>query len=163
MSTKLLMEDGSLKTLAITVDLEITRVVLDAAAARLPFVQDDEREMYGKAKTNLSTLAETILRTWRPDEMPQVKRNPRVVCPTCQQSVSAYASGKLRKHGPTGARCPQTHVPPPGKTKPDTRPLRFPMNRQEYSKIKRLIQNNGQSVASVVNQGLARFARTGKI
>lgn len=163
MSTELVIQNGSPKAQAITVDLEITRVVLDAAAARLPLVQGEEREKYGKAKTNLSTLAESILRAWRPSDSPQVKRNPRVTCPACHQLVSVYASGKLRQHGPMDARCPQTHVPPPGRTKPDTRPLRFPMNREQYSEIKRLIQNNGQSVASVVNQGLARFARTGKI
>lgn len=147
----------------ITVDVELATLVLDAAAARLPRVQNTERERYGKASTNLSTLAEAILRDWKPGDVPTVRRNPRVTCPTCGQLVSAYASGKLRQHGPADDRCPQTHVPPPGGGKLDTRPLRFPMNRAEYNEIKRLIQNNNESVAHVIGQGMARFARTGKI
>lgn len=147
----------------ITVDVEITALVLDAAAARLPLVQKAERAQYGKVKTSLSTLAENVLRDWKPDEAPTVKRNPRVTCPTCGQLVSAYASGKLRQHGPADSRCTQTHVPPPNGGKPKTRPLRFPMNRAEYNEIKRLIQNNNLSVAHVIGQGMSRFARTGKI
>lgn len=155
---------------ALTVDLQINRVVLDAASARLPLVQAMERQRYGRAKTSLSTLAEDILKGWKPG---QTKRTPApgtAKCKHCWRVVKTYATGKLRVHGPAGDRCPPTWATGEGTSqdtsgpeRADTRPLRFPMNRAEYENIKEAIHEHDQSVASVVSQRLAHFARTGAL
>lgn len=162
MSIKLLTQDGKLEDTAITVDLEIRTVVLDAATLRLPLVQAEERQKYGKHRTNLSTLAEQILKGWEPG---QTKRPPapgKTVCPTCGREVKTYATGKLRVHGPAGDRCPTAYADDTPKLR-KTRPLRFPMNRAEYYEIRDRIHMHGQSVASVITQRLAHFARTGSL
>lgn len=149
--------------LAMTVDLEINRLVLDAASARLPLVQDMERRQHGKASTNLSTLAEQALKTWEPSVTKRPSRTRRVECPHCGEQVHTYPTGKLRVHGPRDSRCPETFADPKGPRVPNTRPLRFPMNRAEYNDIKERIHIHGQSVAGVITQRFAHFARTGRL
>lgn len=146
---------------AMTVDLQINRLVLDAAAARLPLVQEQERQRLGKANTNLSTLAEEILMTWHPGATTRPKSPPPVKCPHCSEMVHTYPTGKLRVHGKPGNRCPEAFVEKPRPT--NTRPLRFPMNRGQYNVIKDHIHIHGQSVAGVITQRLAYFAREGKL
>ena len=151
---------------ALVVDLEINKVVLDAASARLPLVQNQERERYGKAKTNLSTLAEDILKGWEPGQTRRPPAPASAKCEHCGKVVSTYATGKLRRHGKAGEQCPVSWVSKEaaaGKGRADTRPLRFPMNRAEYDAIKERVHNHGQSVASVVTQRLAHFARHGTL
>jgi hypothetical protein len=145
-----------------TVDLEINKLVLDAATARLPLVQAQERQRLGKANTNLSTLAEEILRTWAPGVTHRPAPSPEVQCPHCGRTVRTYNTGKLRVHGKPGERCPETFVAS-GPRVTETRPLRFPMNRAEYNAIKERIHIHGQSVASVITQRLAHFAREGHL
>lgn len=145
----------------ITVDLQISKVVLDAVKARLPLVQKLEREQHGKAWTNLSSLAEQILRDWRPGVTRIPKPLPRETCPHCGRDYALYANGKMRVHGPPGRQCPEYIARPRRRTK--TQPLRFPMNRQEYEGIKELIRSHGQSVAHVITQRLAHFAREGHL
>jgi hypothetical protein len=151
---------------AIIVDLQINSRVLDAATARLPLVQHAERRKYGKARTNLSTLGEQILRDWEPTQTQAARKNKVVICPACQREVSAYRNLKMRLHGPVDDRCPQVYATndnQPGVGRPPTRPLRFPMPRGEYEQIKNRIQVNNQSVAAVVTQRLATFAREGHL
>lgn len=145
----------------ITVDLEINSKVLDAAIARLWHVQKAEREQYGRSSTSLSTIAEDILRRWAPgDTQPRkTKATERATCPHCQREYDLYVNGKMRVHGPPGKRCPE-YFPRPAS---ERRPLRFPMNRAEYLLIKERIRYYGQSVAHVVTQSLAHFARTGEL
>lgn len=146
---------------AITVDLEISRRVLDAASARLPYVQEEERALYGKSWTNLSTLAETILKEWQPGDTKPPRPPGRAVCPNCGKEYALYANGKMRVHGPPGRQCPEYIAQPKKAAK--TRPLRFPMNRREYEEIRDRIHINGQSVAHVITQRLAHFARKGHL
>lgn len=146
---------------AITVDLEINSRVLDAASARLPYVQEFERQNYGKSTTNLSTLAETILKDWQPGDTTPPRQPGRAVCPNCGNEYALYANGKMRVHGPPGNQCPEYIAQPRKATR--TRPLRFPMNRQEYEEIRNRIHINGQSVAHVITQRLAQFARKGRL
>lgn len=147
---------------AMTVDLEINKLVLDAAAARLPLVQAQERQRLGKATTNLSTLAESILQGWQPGQTKRPPASPEVQCPHCKRMVRTYNTGKLRVHGKPGERCPETFVGD-GPRITETRPLRFPMNRGQYNEIKERIHIHGQSVASVITQRLAHFAREGHL
>lgn len=147
---------------AMTVDLEINTLVLDAATARLPLVQAQERQRLGKAVTNLSTLAEEILRTWQPGATKRPQPSREVRCPHCRRMVRTYNTGKLRVHGKPGARCPETFADG-GPRVTETRPLRFPMNRAEYTDVKERIHIHGQSVASVITQRLAHFAKEGRL
>lgn len=166
MSTKLVRPDGPLEDMAITVDLEINKIVLDAASLRLPLVQRAERQRYGKAKTSLSTVAEEILKTWEPGATHRPAEPGEAVCPYCDRTVKTYTTGKLRRHGLGGNQCPvawASHEAAAGRAKTETRPLRFPMNRAEYNDIKERIHLHGQSVASVVTQRLAFFARHGYV
>lgn len=146
----------------IIVDVEINRIVIDAASARLPLVQDAERRQYGKAHTNLSTLAEEILETWKPGMTKRPPARPQAKCPHCEKMVSTYNTGKLKVHGPTDARCPETFDTKNLRVR-DTRPLRFPMNRARYNQIKEFIRSDKQSVASVITQRFAHFARRGHL
>lgn len=163
MTTKTVQPDSPPGAEAMTVDLEINRLVLDAASARVLVVQEAERKTYGKAHTNLSTLAEQILETWQPNLTKRQPARPKVMCPSCLEMVSTYNTGKLRVHGPADARCPEAFASPEGPKIRDTRPLRFPMNRARYNEIKERIHIHGQSVAGVITQRLAFFARQGHL
>lgn len=147
---------------AMTVDVQINRLVLDAASARLAVVQEQERLKYGKTWTNLSTLAEEILSTWRPGQTKPPQQGPKAKCPHCGTWVYTYNTGKLRVHGKPGARCPETYAEGRQRVR-DTRPLRFPMNRGEYSALRASIREHKQTVAGVITQRLAFFAREGHL
>lgn len=147
---------------AITVDIAIPDIVLTSAQARLPFVQALERQKFGKHLTNLSTLAERILTTWHPGQTVRPELPPDAECPSCGKTVGVYMTGKLRVHGPAGARCPTSFVKK-YKRVTTTRPLRFPMNREEYEAIAQRIREGGESVAGVVSQRLSHFAKTGSL
>lgn len=152
------------KPKSITVDVLISAVVLDAATARLNLVKRRERETQGKALSNLSTLAEKIILEWEPGQTKRGDPAPEADCPTCGRTVKVYNTGKLRvhKHPDTGVRCPDAFAPEISR-KVDTRPLRFPMNRARYEDVKERIHIHGQSVASVITQRLADFARHGTL
>lgn len=147
---------------AMTVDVQISRLVLDAASARLALVQEQERRRYGKTNTNLSTLAEEILLDWQPGQTKPVDQGPKVECPHCGARVFTYNTGKLRVHGKPGQRCPVAYAEGQRRTR-DARPLRFPMNRAEYSQIRDAIRASKQTVANVITQRLAFFAREGHL
>lgn len=161
MTTKTTHEAPQEVPAAITVDLEINSRVLDAASARLPYVQELERRHYGKSTTNLSTLAEQILKDWQPGQTKPPKPPGRAVCPNCRKEYALYANGKMRVHGPPGKQCPEYIAKPKKAAK--ARPLRFPMNREEYEQIRDRIHINGQSVAHVITQRLTYFAREGHL
>lgn len=147
---------------AITVDVQISEVILAAALARLPFVQQVERRNHGKATTNLSTLAMDILKNWKPGDTQRPKDALEAECPKCHRVVKTYATGKLRVHGAPGERCPTAFVKG-ARRKMVTRPLRFPMNRDEYETARDRIHIHGQSVASVISQRLKHFALKGSL
>lgn len=155
-------EPDNAESNAMTVDVQIKEVVLAAALARLPFVQQQERKDHGKTWTNLSTLAVDILTGWQPGVTTRTPQPKKTVCPHCGKEVYTYNTGKLRVHGKPGERCPETFVQD-AKGAPDTRPLRFPMNRAQYEAVKERIHFHGQSVASVLSQRLAHFAMHGKL
>lgn len=147
---------------ALVVDVQISVVVLDAALARLPFVQAEEKKRNGKASTNLSTLAVAILTGWKPSDTKRPDSPRQAECPTCLRVVNTYPTGKLRVHGSPGKRCP-TAWAPDARGKVNTRPLRFPMNRGEYEAIRDRIHIHGRSVANVLTQRLADFALNGEL
>lgn len=165
-----------------TVDLSIPVVVLQAAGTRIALKQAQERKANGRSATNMSTLAERILRNWEPGqtEPPPPPPTETAVCPHCGRTVKLYRNGKLRAHVRTvektikddqgksrtvrvNAQCPEAFASKRQERAAQVKPLRFPMNRAAYEEIAARIHEAGQSVAGVVTQRLRDFAKTGDL
>jgi hypothetical protein len=144
------------------VDCQVPEIVLAAAKARLELVRDQEKEREGRKITTLSIVGAEILKQWKPGVTKSPAATRLATCPHCGREVGTYATGKLRVHGSPGNRCPEAWVKVV-KKKQETAPFRFPMNREQYYAARDLIHFNGQSVASVLTQRLAEFARKGQI
>lgn len=144
------------------VDVELKRVVLRAAVARLSLVCEAERQEHGVARTTLADVARTALTKWRPGGVPAspVRRHGRVPDAT----IRAWAV----QHGYPDAGAEDFKVTKPLRTAyqeahaAEVTALRFGMPRDSYDSIKAQIHDHNQSVAGVIQTALERFARTGK-
>lgn len=145
------------------VDLEVLQVIYRAASARLEKVRTEERNEHGVAKTDLTDVGRAALTRWklRPASTLDSGRRPPIVstvergdgfvskCSLCPEEFPGDTRAKARRASRGHAA---TH----------TRTFRFSMERETYDEIKEAIHNAGLSVASVVQDGLETFARTGK-
>ena len=143
------------------VDLEVLTVIYDAANARLGVVRKNEREATGVAKTDLTDVGRSALRNWRPSSLqPSGRREALVkVQADGEQYVAVCSLCPDRFPGDTRARARHAAK---GHSSTHTTTFRFSMQRDTYRAIKAAIREHGLSVASVVQDGLEMFARTGK-
>ena len=151
------------KTSTKMVDLEVLQVIYAAASARLAKVRDSERAEHGVAKTDLTDVGRAALTRWqlRPATALDSGRRPAVVtivpagdtfvakCSLCTEEFPGETRGQARSKAA-------------GHASSHTRTFRFSMERTTYDEIKAAIRKAGLSVASVVQDGLETFARTGK-
>lgn len=151
------------------VDLEVLQVIYDAANARLAKVRDNERNEHGVAKTDLTDVGRAALVSWgfRPDTVSDGGRRKALVSIVPAGGPATGTDGFVAKCSLCPAEFPgntraQARSGARGHAASHTRTFRFSMDRQTYDKIKKTIQGKGLSVASVVQDGLETFARTGK-
>lgn len=152
------------------VDLEVFTVIYEAANTRLGLVREAERRATGVAKTDLTDVGRAALHNWRPSPLQPtgrrealVKVEPlghpagsggyRAVCSLCADRFPAEGAAETRSEARHAAK---------GHSSTHTTTFRFSMTRDTYRDIKAAIRGHGLSVASVVQDGLEMFARTGK-
>lgn len=149
------------KTKTKTVDMEVLAAVYNAAHQRLKHVRKAEAREWGVARTNMTDIGRAALLDWeptpaalkhaaprRPDTITVIRRedgSTLAKCELCPQSFENAERATLRKHAAE-----------------HTKTFRFSMSRSHYDKIRDAIHSAGGSVSAVVQDGLERFARTGK-
>lgn len=127
------------------VDVDIQKAVLDAAKARLALINKEERARYGVVRTSLADVGRTILADWKPGRAAPNRPAGGGTMAT-REGVRLNARGR-RQFG----------------AKRETRPLRFTMALATYSAAMDLLNAHGMNVTRALDEGLERFARTGKV
>jgi hypothetical protein len=144
-----------------TVDMEVLAAVYNAAHQRLKHVRKAEAREWGVARTNMTDIGRAALIDWqptpaaikgaaprRPDTITMIRREDGSTlarCELCPETFENPVRATLRKHA-------AEHM----------KTFRFSMSREHYDKIRDAIHSAGGSVSAVVQDGLEKFARTGK-
>jgi hypothetical protein len=120
------------KTRTHRVDVDIDQDVMKAARARLSLINAEEREKYGMSRTWMADVGRAILVGWSPPE-----ESP----PEDEVDKRGY-----RRHNGADSLMP----------------LRFSVGHALYIEKSQAMRQHRTTVTRVLEEGLERFARTGK-
>lgn len=138
------------------VDVQVSRVVLDAARARIAVVQEEERGCEGAHSTTLTDVARAAVLNWTaPDGEPPARRRLATWA-----DIRDWANDRKMPvpPGPPSAELRRAYRAAHGL---DTQAFRFTLPERTYDTRRDMIRQAGYSVARVVETALATFARTG--
>lgn len=140
-----------------TVDVEVSKVVLDAAYARLELVREDEKARTGTSSTTMATVARQALLSWKPPKNPGPRKHRRATFD--QVRTWARAQGLDPGEGSPSPELRYAYREAHGLL---THPVRFTFPQERYAELRAEIHGRHYTVSRVIEAALERFARTGK-